>query len=140
MAHTLTPTKRPPLETRDMLLNVGPAHPAMHGIIRIITKLDGEQIVDIDVEIGYLHRGFEKMAETVDYNVSCPTPIASITPRHQQHGCYGRGEAKASRSGSVATIRSSCGNFRISDHSRAWATAMELGAFVFLYDQGPRYW
>ena len=60
------------METRDMLLNVGPAHPAMHGIIRIITTLDGEQIVDIDVEIGYLHRGFEKMAETVDYNGVMP--------------------------------------------------------------------
>ena len=60
------------METRDMLLNVGPAHPAMHGIIRIVTRLEGEQIVDIDVEIGYLHRGFEKMAETVDYNGVMP--------------------------------------------------------------------
>ena len=40
------------LETRDMLLNVGPAHPAMHGIIRIVATLDGEQILDTDVEIG----------------------------------------------------------------------------------------
>ena len=54
------------LETRDMLLNIGPAHPAMHGIIRIVAKLDGERIEEAEVEIGYLHRGFEKMAETVD--------------------------------------------------------------------------
>src|SRR5437879_7439529 len=59
-------------ETREMLLNVGPAHPAMHGIIRIVTKLDGERVVDTEVEIGYLHRGFEKMAETVDYNGVIP--------------------------------------------------------------------
>ena len=59
-------------ETREMLLNVGPAHPAMHGIIRIVTRLDGEQIIGTDVEIGYLHRGFEKMAETVDYNGVMP--------------------------------------------------------------------
>ncbi len=39
-----------------MLLNIGPAHPAMHGIIRIQTKLEGELIVDSNVEIGYLHR------------------------------------------------------------------------------------
>ena len=58
--------------TRYMLLNVGPAHPAMHGIIRIITKLEGEEIVDCDVEIGYLHRAFEKMSETVDYNGVMP--------------------------------------------------------------------
>src|SRR5262249_26454176 len=60
------------LETRDMLLNVGPAHPAMHGIIRIEAKLDGERIEEAEVEIGYLHRGFEKMAETVDYNGVIP--------------------------------------------------------------------
>ena len=60
------------VETRDMLLNVGPAHPAMHGIIRIVATLDGEQIVGADVEIGYLHRGFEKMPETVDYNGVIP--------------------------------------------------------------------
>ncbi len=60
------------LETRDMLLNIGPAHPAMHGIIRIVAKLDGEQIQDAEVEIGYLHRGFEKMAEVVDYNGVIP--------------------------------------------------------------------
>src|SRR3989475_13309541 len=60
------------LETRDMLLNIGPAHPAMHGIIRIVTKLDGERIHHADVEIGYLHRGFEKMAENVDYNGVMP--------------------------------------------------------------------
>ncbi len=47
------------LETREMMLNIGPAHPAMHGIIRIVAKLDGEQIKEAEVEIGYLHRGFE---------------------------------------------------------------------------------
>jgi NADH:ubiquinone oxidoreductase subunit D len=60
------------LETRDMMLNIGPAHPAMHGIIRLVAQLDGEQIKDVDVEIGYLHRAFEKMAETVDYNGVIP--------------------------------------------------------------------
>ena len=60
------------LSTRDMMLNIGPAHPAMHGIIRIIAKLEGEQIEKADVEIGYLHRGFEKMSETVDYNGVVP--------------------------------------------------------------------
>ena len=60
------------LETRDMLLNIGPAHPAMHGIIRIVAKLDGEVIEEADVEIGYLHRGFEKMSENVDYNGVIP--------------------------------------------------------------------
>ena len=60
------------LETRDMLLNIGPSHPAMHGIIRIVAKLDGEVIRAAEVEIGYLHRGFEKMSETVPYNGVIP--------------------------------------------------------------------
>ncbi len=50
-----------------MLLNVGPSHPAMHGVIRLIMELEGERIKGVDVEIGYLHRAFEKMCETVMY-------------------------------------------------------------------------
>jgi NADH-quinone oxidoreductase subunit D len=46
-----------------MLLNMGPAHPATHGTVRIALELSGESIVRCDVEIGYLHRGFEKMCE-----------------------------------------------------------------------------
>ena len=49
-----TPGERPDLETRDMLLNIGPAHPAMHGIVRIVAVLDGERIKEAEVEIGYL--------------------------------------------------------------------------------------
>ena len=51
---------------------MGPAHPAMHGIIRIVAELDGETIVKADVEIGYLHRGFEKDCEVGAYNNAIP--------------------------------------------------------------------
>src|SRR5205814_8382105 len=54
---------RLPVLGEPLLLNVGPAHPAMHGTARIVIELDGEHIVRSDVEIGYLHRGFEKMCE-----------------------------------------------------------------------------
>jgi NADH-quinone oxidoreductase subunit C/D len=47
-----------------MTINIGPSHPATHGTFRIMAVLDGERIVESDVEIGYLHRCFEKMAET----------------------------------------------------------------------------
>src|SRR5258706_2599169 len=46
-----------------MELQMGPSHPASHGTIKFNLKLDGETIVACDVEIGYLHRGFEKMCE-----------------------------------------------------------------------------
>ncbi len=46
-----------------MLLNIGPAHPATHGTVRIVLELSGETVVRADVQVGYLHRGFEKMSE-----------------------------------------------------------------------------
>jgi NADH-quinone oxidoreductase subunit D len=51
------------LPSEPMLLNMGPSHPAMHGTVRIVLELSGEQILKADVQIGYLHRGFEKMCE-----------------------------------------------------------------------------
>jgi NADH-quinone oxidoreductase subunit D len=59
-------------ESRSMMLNVGPSHPAMHGVIRLVMELEGEKIKGVDVEIGYLHRAFEKMCETVMYTQCFP--------------------------------------------------------------------
>ncbi len=47
-----------------MTINIGPSHPAMHGTFRVVATLDGERIIASEVEVGYLHRCFEKMAET----------------------------------------------------------------------------
>ena len=47
-----------------MTINIGPSHPAMHGTFRLVAMVDGEEIVASEVEIGYLHRCFEKMSET----------------------------------------------------------------------------
>ncbi|MGH7440201.1 MAG: NADH-quinone oxidoreductase subunit D [Polyangiaceae bacterium] len=51
------------LHAEPMHLNMGPSHPAMHGTVRIVLELSGETIVKADVQVGYLHRGFEKMCE-----------------------------------------------------------------------------
>lgn len=51
------------LPADPMHLNMGPSHPAMHGTVRVVLELSGETIVKADVQIGYLHRGFEKMCE-----------------------------------------------------------------------------
>ena len=58
--------------TENLVVNLGPSHPAMHGIVRIVTELDGEQVVKTDVEIGYLHRAFEKECEIGPYNAAMP--------------------------------------------------------------------
>ncbi|MES2801591.1 MAG: NADH dehydrogenase (quinone) subunit D [Bdellovibrionota bacterium] len=60
------------LDSRYVPLNIGPSHPAMHGTLRVMVELDGETIVRAMPEIGYLHRCFEKMAETHPYNQVIP--------------------------------------------------------------------
>lgn len=55
-----------------MTINIGPSHPAMHGTFRLMAVLDGETIIASDVEIGYLHRCFEKMSETHNWQQVIP--------------------------------------------------------------------
>ena len=60
------------LDARYIPINIGPSHPAMHGTLRVMAELDGETVVRANCEIGYLHRCFEKMAETHPYNQVIP--------------------------------------------------------------------
>ncbi len=54
-------------ETEGMTLNIGPQHPATHGTLRIVAKLDGEQVVSCEPAPGYMHRGYEKLTEFRTY-------------------------------------------------------------------------
>ncbi len=51
----------------EMILNMGPQHPATHGVLRLLLRLDGETVIACVPELGYLHRGYEKMAENMSY-------------------------------------------------------------------------
>ncbi len=55
------------LETEGMTLNIGPQHPATHGTLRIICRLDGEQVIWAEPSAGYMHRGYEKLTEVRTY-------------------------------------------------------------------------
>jgi NADH-quinone oxidoreductase subunit D len=55
------------LETPEMTLNIGPQHPSTHGVLRLIAKVDGERITEVEPVIGYMHRGYEKLAEVRTY-------------------------------------------------------------------------
>ena len=55
-----------------MVLNMGPSHPATHGVLRLVLELDGEIVTKCDPDIGYLHRGDEKIAESMHYNQFVP--------------------------------------------------------------------
>ena len=54
-------------ETQDIFVNMGPQHPSTHGVFRMVLEVDGEVVRDVLPYIGYLHRGAEKLCETMDY-------------------------------------------------------------------------
>jgi NADH-quinone oxidoreductase subunit D len=66
-----TPEK-PYLDSNELIINMGPQHPATHGVLRVILKLDGERVLGTECVIGYLHRGVEKIAENRTYAMFNP--------------------------------------------------------------------
>ena len=126
--------------SQNLHVGMGPAHPAMHGIIRIVAELDGETIVKADVEIGYLHRAFEKDCEQGGWNNAMPYTdrLNYVSPLINNFGYCSAVEKLlgidvTERCKYIRVIMSEIS--RICDHLTCIAaTAMELGAFtVFLY-------
>ncbi len=62
----------PDLHSDHMLVNIGPQHPATHGVLRLVAELDGEVVVKLIPHLGYLHSGFEKLGEYRFYNQLIP--------------------------------------------------------------------
>ena len=60
------------LHGEKMIINMGPQHPSTHGVFRMVLELDGEEVVNCWPEIGYLHRGDEKIAENMTYTQFIP--------------------------------------------------------------------
>jgi NADH-quinone oxidoreductase subunit D len=56
------------LNDGEMFINIGPHHPSTHGVLRVVLKIDGEKVVDLDPVLGYLHRGVEKLCENADFH------------------------------------------------------------------------
>ncbi|MBI4386248.1 MAG: NADH-quinone oxidoreductase subunit D [Elusimicrobia bacterium] len=129
-----------PRELRSYLLNMGPAHPAMHGVIRLLLELEGEKVAEAEAEIGYLHRAFEKHAENEPWNNVVPWTdrLNYVSPLINNVGyCLAveklAGLALPERCRYLRVI--ACEISRVTDHlTCVGASAMELGAFtVFLY-------
>lgn len=128
-----------------LLLNMGPSHPAMHGTIRIMLELDGERILNSEVEVGYLHRGFEKTCEHRTYFNLLPYTdrLNYVSPLINNLGYVMTmekllGIEVPERAQFIRVIMSELS--RISDHLTCLAAmAMECGAFtVFLYKMKAR--
>jgi NADH-quinone oxidoreductase subunit D len=124
----------------SLLLNMGPSHPAMHGTIRVMVELDGERILNSELEVGYLHRGFEKICEHRTYFNLLPYTdrLNYVSPLINNLGYVMSVEKMLGievpeRAQYIRVIMSELS--RISDHLTCLAAmAMECGAFtVFLY-------
>ncbi len=138
MAHPAPPS--PDVAIERQILNMGPSHPATHGTVKIVAELDGETLVDLDVQVGYLHRGFEKECESgtwyqaipytdrLNYNSAILCNLAYCMAVEKLLGC------EVPRRGLwTRTLASELS--RMGDHlTRLGAACLELGAMTpFLY-------
>ena len=129
----------PQLDEQDYLwtLNFGPQHPATHTTLRLVLKLDGERVVDAIPDIGYLHSGFEKLGEHLDYNqyVTITDRMNYISPMANNvawHGAVEKllGLELTPRAKYLRVIVSELA--RSSDHLLCnGAVGLDLGAFTF---------
>ena len=128
------------LHADHQIINMGPSHPATHGTVKFLAELDGETIVDLDVQVGYLHRGFEKECESgtyyqaipytdrLNYNSAILSNLAYVLAVEKLLDC------SIPRRGQWARVLGSELS-RIGDHlTRLGAACLELGAMTpFLY-------
>ncbi len=140
MSELLIETEDGDLDSAPMNLQMGPSHPAMHGTIKMRLKLDGEIVERSDIEVGYLHRGFEKSCESVTWTQVLPYTdrLNYVSPLCNNVGyCMAVekliGVTATERCQYIRTIMAETS--RIGDHlTCVGASAMELGAFTaFLY-------
>ncbi|HXU80896.1 MAG TPA: NADH-quinone oxidoreductase subunit D, partial [Polyangia bacterium] len=135
------------LPSETMPLNMGPSHPAMHGTVRMVLEVEGEKISSADIQIGYLHRCFEKESEYATYTQIFPYTdrLNYVSPMLNNVG-YAMAVEKLlgiecpERAQFIRVIIGEIS--RITDHLTCLgAGAMELGAFTpFLYNIKFREW
>ncbi len=128
------------LQTKRMVVNLGPSHPAMHGTVRMLVELEGETIIRADPEIGFLHRGFQKSCENSTWTQCLPYTdrLNYVSALMNNFGFLNAVEKLIGidipeRAKYVRLIGSEL--HRIADHlTCVGATGMELGGFsAFLY-------
>jgi NADH-quinone oxidoreductase subunit D len=124
------------VSTRNFTLNFGPAHPAAHGVLRLILELDGEIVTRVDPHIGLLHRGTEKLIETKTYLQAVPyfDRLDYMAPMNQEHA-YALAVEKLlgtnvpKRGQLIRVLFSEMGRLR-SHYLNVTAQAMDVGAIT----------
>jgi len=136
---TVLADERDPLEN-TMVLNMGPQHPATHGVLRVVIRLDGETVEKCVPELGYLHRGYEKLGEGLTYHEFLPhTDRLDYLSPLSNNVAYALAVEKAAgieippRAAWIRTVVSELA--RVSSHLLAMgAMAMDIGAItLFLW-------
>jgi len=132
-------------ETDEYVINFGPQHPAMHGVLHLRIALDGETIMKIDPNFGYIHRGIEKMCEAYTYPqiLHLPDRMDYVSGPINRHGvCLaiekGLGLEVPERAHYIRTIIDELG--RIASHLLGWGCiAMDMGSITaFVYGMRDR--
>ena len=125
-----------PEGSSKMIIEMGPSHPAMHGTVKMRVRLDGETVERCDVDVGYLHRGFEKSCENATWTMIFPyTDRLNYVSPLINNNCYAQAVEKLfgleipERAKYCRTIAAEMS--RMSDHfTSIGASTMELGAFT----------
>lgn len=137
---TLTPKTDSDRIGDHMIINMGPSHPATHGTVKFVLTLDGETVHDMDIVIGYLHRGFEKMSEMGTWQQVLPYTdrLNYVSPMCNNVGYVGAieklwGVEITPRCSYIRMLISELS--RVTDHLTSIAAgALELGGFApFLF-------
>lgn len=122
------------METGDFIINVGPQHPATHGVMHLVIKLNGETIKNVEPHLGYIHRSIEKMCESLSYRqfIYVTSRMDYLSSHINNHACAlciekGLGIAVPPRAGVIRILMDEL--TRIASHELWWgAMAMDLGA------------
>jgi NADH-quinone oxidoreductase subunit D/NADH-quinone oxidoreductase subunit C/D len=122
--------------TGDFIINIGPQHPATHGVMHLVVTLNGETIKKIEPHLGYIHRSIEKMCESLSYRqfIYVTSRMDYLSSHINNHGCAlcvekGLGVEIPSRAKVIRILMDEL--TRVASHELWWgAMAMDLGAFT----------
>jgi NADH-quinone oxidoreductase subunit D/NADH-quinone oxidoreductase subunit C/D len=123
-------------ELGDMIINVGPQHPATHGVLHLVITLNGETVKKVEPHLGYIHRSIEKMCESLSYRqfIYSTSRMDYLSSHINNHGCALAVEKglQVEIPARAEVIRVLMGELtRVASHILWWgALAMDIGAFT----------
>jgi NADH-quinone oxidoreductase subunit D/NADH-quinone oxidoreductase subunit C/D len=123
-------------ELGDMIINVGPQHPATHGVLHLVITLNGETVKKVEPHLGYIHRSIEKMCESLSYRqfIYSTSRMDYLSSHINNHGCALAVEKglQVEIPARAEVIRVLMGELtRVASHILWWgAMAMDIGAFT----------